>query len=52
MYLPSSFAETDLAALDQLLERDPFVTVITTDAGQPFASHVPVLYRRDGTARC
>jgi transcriptional regulator len=49
MYTPRHFAETDLAELDRLIERDPFVTVITTDAdGLPFASHLPVLYRREG----
>lgn len=47
MYLPRRFAETDLSALDGLLARDPFVTLVTVDAdGLPFASHLPVLYRR------
>jgi len=49
MYTPRAFAETDLARLDALLAADPFVTLVTTDAdGAPFASHLPVLYRRDG----
>lgn len=49
MYLPRAFAGTDLAQLDALVAADPFVTLVTTDAdGLPFASHVPVLYRRDG----
>jgi transcriptional regulator len=49
MYLPRRFAETDLAELDRLVARDAFVTLVTTDAdGLPFASHLPVLYRRDG----
>lgn len=49
MYAPRAFAETDLAQLDALLAADPFVTLVTTDAdGAPFASHLPVLYRRDG----
>ena len=49
MYTPRAFAETDLAGLDALLAADPFVTLVTTDAdGAPFASHLPVLYRRDG----
>ena len=48
MYTPRAFAETDLTALDALIERDPFVTLVTTDAdGLPFASHLPVLYERD-----
>ena len=49
MYLPRRFAESDLAALDALIARDAFVTLVTLGAdGQPFASHLPVLYRRDG----
>lgn len=50
MYTPRAFVETDLASLDRLLARDPFATVVTTDAGVPFASHLPVLYSRDGAA--
>ena len=49
MYTPRAFAETDLAQLDALLAADPFVTLVTVGAdGAPFASHLPVLYRRDG----
>lgn len=49
VYLPRAFAETDLTHLDGLLARDPFVTLVTVDTdGLPFASHLPVLYRRDG----
>ena len=49
MYTPRAFAETDLGELDRLIARDAFVTLITTDAdGAPFASHLPVLYARDG----
>lgn len=51
MHLPRAFAETDLAQLDALIAADPFVTLITTDAGgATHASHLPVLYRRDGDA--
>jgi transcriptional regulator len=46
MYLPNSFAETDLAALDALAATYPFATLITLADGAPFVSHVPVLYRR------
>lgn len=49
MYTPRAFAETDLSLLDALVAADPFATLVTVDAdGAPFASHVPVLYRRDG----
>lgn len=49
MYLPRAFAETDLAHLDALLGEAPFITMVTigTD-GAPLASHLPVLYRREG----
>jgi transcriptional regulator len=49
MYLPRAFAETDLDALDRLAGRDRFITLITVHDGEPIVSHLPVLYRRDGT---
>lgn len=48
MYTPRHFIETDLTALDALFERDAFITLVTMVDGAPFASHLPVLYRRDG----
>ena len=48
MYTPPAFVETDLLELDRLLERDPFVTLISCEEGIPFASHLPVLYSRNG----
>lgn len=49
MFVPASYRGTDLTVLDRLLGRDPFVTLVTSDAdGAPFASHVPVLWQRDG----
>ena len=48
MYRPASFVETDLTALDALVERDNFITLITVRDGTPVVSHLPVLYRRDG----
>ena len=48
MYSPSAFVETDLAALDWLLARDPFVTLVSCDEAVPFATHLPVLYSRQG----
>lgn len=49
MYQPRAFVETELAALDALIENDPFITLVSTgDDGAPFISHLPVLYRRDG----
>lgn len=49
MYSPRAFAETDLGELDRLLARDPFVTLVSSGTGgEPFASHLPVLYSREG----
>lgn len=48
MYLPAAFAEHDLAALDALIARDAFITLIGMHEGLPQVSHLPVLYRRDG----
>lgn len=49
MYTPRHFAETDLAQLDWLALNHPFATLITLAGGEPFVSHLPVLYRRDGS---
>lgn len=48
MFVPAKFAEHDPAALDWLAAHDAFATIVTVDQGLPFASHVPVLLRRDG----
>jgi transcriptional regulator len=48
MYRPASFVETDLAALDALIERDNFITLITVREGVPTVNHLPALYHRDG----
>lgn len=47
MFVPAKFA-ADLQALDALLDRDAFITLVSTVAGEPFATHLPVLYRREG----
>jgi len=49
MFIPADFVETNLAWLDRLLERDAFVTVVTTGSdGLPQVTLLPVVYRRDG----
>jgi len=48
MYTPRAFVETDLVALDRLIERDAFVTLVTVADGVPCVSHLPVLYAREG----
>lgn len=49
MYLPAAFAEHDLAHLDALIARDPFITLVTVARdGTAQVTHLPVLYARDG----
>lgn len=48
MYLPRSFSESDLGALDRLAAHDSFITLITVRGDTPTVSHLPVLYRREG----
>lgn len=48
MYRPKAFVETDLAALDALIARDNFVTLVTVRDGDPVVNHLPMLYRREG----
>ncbi|HEY3784762.1 MAG TPA: FMN-binding negative transcriptional regulator [Steroidobacteraceae bacterium] len=48
MYIPPHFLETDLTRLDWLAMHDSFGTLISMVEGTPFATHLPVLYRRDG----
>ncbi len=48
LYAPRAFASRDLAQLDALADRYDFASLVTVADGAPFASHVPVLYRRDG----
>lgn len=50
MYVPSAFAEQDLAELDRLVARDNFVSLVTVREGVPTISHLPVLYAREGDA--
>lgn len=48
MYIPPYFHETDLARLDWLVDHDAFGTVISQVDGAPNATHMPLLYSRDG----
>jgi transcriptional regulator len=47
MYLPKHFEVDDLAWLDRLADHDAFATLVSVHEGAPFASHLPVLYRRE-----
>ena len=46
MYLPQAFKAEDLGALDRLAAYNAFGTLVSQIGGAPFASHLPVLYRR------
>jgi transcriptional regulator len=48
MYVPAHYLETELARLDWLVAHDSFGTLISSVDGAPFATHMPVLYARDG----
>jgi transcriptional regulator len=48
MYLPEAFRARDLSALDRLAAYNAFGTLVSQIDGAPFASHLPVLYRRTG----
>lgn len=50
MYTSEAFVETDLKRLDALAWGNPFITLVTVEGGAPIATHVPVLYRRNGSA--
>ncbi|MFA5825893.1 MAG: FMN-binding negative transcriptional regulator [Gallionellaceae bacterium] len=42
MYIPESFAETDLPTLHEFMRRHSFATLVTQHDGLPFASHLPL----------
>jgi transcriptional regulator len=46
MYIPEAFNAHDLRALDRLAGYNAFGTLVSQMEGTPFASHLPVLYRR------
>ncbi|MFT4257849.1 MAG: FMN-binding negative transcriptional regulator [Pseudoxanthomonas sp.] len=48
MFTPRAFVETDLQALDWLAAHDDFATLVTVRDGEPFVTHLPVLYSRSG----
>ncbi len=46
MYIPSSFAETDLPTLHDFIERHSFGLLVSQVAAVPFVTHVPMLLNR------
>ena len=51
MYLPASFAQTDLNVLHDAIERYSFATLVSQHGGQPLASHLPLLLDRQAGPR-
>jgi transcriptional regulator len=47
MYVPTAFAETDPGRLHAFIEANSFGLLVSTHAGEPFASHLPLLLERD-----
>lgn len=47
MYTPVSFAETDIEKLHAFIERHSFAALVTHDARQSVASHLPLLLERN-----
>jgi transcriptional regulator len=47
MYIPPSFAETDVPTLHALMREYAFATLVTVEDGVPVASHVPFLLDHD-----
>jgi transcriptional regulator len=46
MYIPSAFAETDLATLHGFIEQNSFGLLVSQVEGKPFATHLPFLLDR------
>ncbi len=46
MYIPTAFRESDPAKLFDFIERNSFGLLISTAAGEPFATHLPFLVER------
>ena len=48
MYIPEAFHEDDLEKLLEFMRAHSFATLVSVLDGSPFASHVPLVIRRDG----
>ncbi len=47
MYIPAAFAEPNLGRLHDFIEQYSFGLIVSQIAGQPFATHLPLLLERD-----
>lgn len=43
MYIPASFAENESQILQDFMRAHSFATLVTTNDGEPFASHLPLM---------
>jgi transcriptional regulator len=50
MYIPQANKEDRLPVLHKLMEDQPFISLVTMGASGLFASHIPMVLERDGTA--
>jgi len=41
VYTPEHFKENDKSRLEALIKQNAFATLVTTDNGESFASHLP-----------
>lgn len=51
MYIPRAFHEQDESRLLALMSQYGFATLVTSDKGVPFATHLPLLTERDAEGR-
>ncbi|NUP05470.1 MAG: FMN-binding negative transcriptional regulator [Polyangiaceae bacterium] len=49
MYVPKQFAPIGGDASRTLIEQRPFATFVTVEGGEPFATHLPLLFHADGS---
>ena len=47
MYVPASFVQSDPGVLAEFIRRNSFGLLISQSAGEPFATHLPLLYVPD-----
>ena len=48
LYVPKHFAAGDAASAERLLHDHPFATLVTPLPNEPFVTHLPLLFARDG----
>ncbi len=49
MYIPNAFREDDLEKLVGFMRANSFATLVSVLDGSPFASHIPLVVRQDGS---